>query len=61
MILVAVGGDVKEGVTLVNMPHSARRCAGSAPAGLVHVQALAGAHARSQLLVGVRQRLAGAR
>ena len=42
--------------------HSPQRAAlpGGAPAGLVHVQALAGAHALSQLLVWLRQRPASA-
>ena len=59
-ILVAVAGEVKEGVTVGE--HSPQRAllAGGAPAGLVHVQALAGAHALSQILIRVFERPRGA-
>lgn len=51
---------MKEGVAAGE--HAPQRAAltGGAPAGLVHVHALTGAHTLSELLVGLRQRLAGA-
>jgi hypothetical protein len=60
VILVTVWGERKEGVAAGE--HAPQRAAlpGGSPAGLIHVQALAGAHTLSQLLVGLRQRLAGA-
>ncbi len=60
VLLVPVWGEVKEGVVAGEHAPQRAALAGGAPARLVHVEALAGAHALSELLVGVRQRLAGA-
>jgi hypothetical protein len=61
VILVAIGGDGKDGVA--GGEHAPQRALGALqpPAGLVHVQVLALAHAREQVLVGMLEGICCAR
>lgn len=61
VILVTVGGEVKYG--MAGSEHPPQRALGALqpPAGLVHVQAVAGAHQREQVFVGSFQGIARAR
>jgi hypothetical protein len=52
VILVSVRGEMKEGVAAGEHATLRATLAGGAPAGLVHVRALTGAHALSELLAG---------
>ncbi len=53
MVLVAVSADAQHGVPVGAGAPQRAAIAGGPPSGLVHVQALGGAHTHQQILVGV--------